>query len=155
MLGPKKAFGLCLAFTTAVSAVGNAVALNNCPFPVTVWSVGSDVFHNKTINQGESYAERFTQDPKTGGRALKIARGPNGLFSGAPQTVFAYNVKNGIVWYDLSDVFGDPFAGYKLAVSSADTACPSIVWPNGTPLAGSQVKNCADNADVTLTLCSK
>ncbi|GAB0134276.1 hypothetical protein EsDP_00002655 [Epichloe bromicola] len=131
--------GLCVgfAFAGAVSAIGNATVENNCAFP-----------------KGESYSERFARDPKAGGRALKITREADGLFTGKPQTVFAYNLRDDAVWYDLSDVFGDAFAGHKLVEGGADTSCPSIVWPEGTPPAGSQVKNCHHGADVTLTLCS-
>ncbi|KAG5920413.1 hypothetical protein E4U42_006204 [Claviceps africana] len=154
MFGQAKALCLALAFTTAVSAVGNAVVLNNCTFPVTVWSVGSGVSPGATLQHGASYGEKFAQDPKTGGRALKVTRGANGLFSGEPQTVFAYTLKDAAVWYDLSDVFGDAFANFTLVVASADTACPAIVWPKGTPLAGSQVKNCGPEANVTLALCA-
>ncbi|KAG6008158.1 hypothetical protein E4U21_004915 [Claviceps maximensis] len=153
MLGQAKVLFLSLAVAGAVSALGNAVVLNNCTFPVTVWSVGSDVSSGTTIKHGASYSEKFVQDPKTGGRALKVARKADGLFSGGPQTVFAYSLKNTVVWYDLNDVFGDAFAGYPLVVGSADTACPAIVWPKGSPLAGSQVKNCGADANVTLALC--
>ncbi|KAG5988463.1 hypothetical protein E4U54_004655 [Claviceps lovelessii] len=154
MFGQTKALYLSLAFTGAVSALGNAVVLNNCTFPVTVWSVGSDVSPGTTIKHGAYYDEKFALDPKTGGRALKVARDADGLFSGQPQTVFAYSLKSPAIWYDMSDVFGDAFAGYKLVVGSADAACPAIVWPKGTPLAGSQVKTCGAEANVTLTLCA-
>ncbi|KAG5938537.1 hypothetical protein E4U53_007985 [Claviceps sorghi] len=154
MFGQTKVLSLALALATAVSAVGNAVVLNNCTFPVTVWSVGSDVSPGTTISRGASYAEKFAQDPKTGGRALKVTRGADGLFSGEPQTVFAYSLKGSAVWYDLSDVFGDAFVNFKLVVASADKSCPAIVWPKGTPLAGSQVKTCGQEANVTLALCA-
>ncbi|KAK9443273.1 phase-specific protein [Metarhizium brunneum] len=153
MLGQAKILALTFATAGTVSAVGNAVVKNNCDFPVTVWSVGSQVSNANTLQTGQAYWEQFSHDPKTGGRALKITREPDGLYTGKPQTIFAYNLKDGAVWYDLSDVFGDAFAGRKLVEGSADASCPSIVWPNGIPPAGSQVKNCRDSADVTLTLC--
>lgn len=154
MFGQANLLTLTVALAGAASAVGNAVVKNNCKFPVAVWSVGSDISNPNTLQRGQSYSEQFARDPKTGGRALKITREPDGLFTGKPQTVYAYSLQGGAIWYDLSDVFGDAFAGNKLVEGSADTSCPSIVWPNGTPPAGSQVKNCRDSADVTLTLCS-
>jgi hypothetical protein len=158
MLGQAKVVALTLTLTGAVSglsAVGHAVVRNNCKFPVTLWSVGGDISSPVTLQKAQSYSERFSRDPKTGGRALKITREPDGLFTGKPQTIFAYNLKDGAIWYDLSDVFGDSFAGCKLVEGSADTSCPAIIWPDGIPPAGSQVKNCRDSADVTLTLCSQ
>ncbi|EFY85091.1 hypothetical protein J3459_011199 [Metarhizium acridum] len=154
MFGQANILAVTFAIAGAVSAVGNAVVKNNCGFPVTVWSVGSQISNPNTLQPGQAYSEQFSRDPTTGGRALKITREPDGLYTGQPQTIFAYNLKDGAVWYDLSDVFGDAFAGQKLVEGSADTSCPSIVWSNGTPLAGSQVKDCRDSTDVTLTLCS-
>ncbi|TWU73128.1 hypothetical protein ED733_001057 [Metarhizium rileyi] len=154
MLGQAKIVTLTVALAGAVSALGNAVVKNNCGFPVTLWSVGSQISNPNTLQSGQKYSEQFSRDPQTGGRALKITREPDGLFTGKPQTIFAYNLKDGAIWYDLSDVFGDAFAGNKLVVGSADTSCPSIVWSNGVPPAGSQVKNCRDSADVILKLCS-
>lgn len=139
----------------ASAAVGKARVVNNCPFSVTVWSVGSDISPARTLaKSGGVYSETFTRDPKTGGRSLKITLEPNGLFTGKPQTNFAYNLQDPVVWYDMSDVFGDPFKGRKLVIASANKNCPQIVWANGVPPAGSQVKNCGASNDVTLTLCA-
>jgi len=124
MLNKLSLLAVGAALAQLTSAVGNARVKNNCPFAVTAWSVGSDI-----------------SDPHT-------------LSTGKPQTIYAYNLDGNTVWYDLSDVFGDAFKGHKLKVASADPACPSIVWEDGVPPAGSQVKNCGSGADVTLTLCA-
>ncbi|TWU75114.1 hypothetical protein ED733_001645 [Metarhizium rileyi] len=155
MFGQAKALTLAFALYQTASAVGKAVVQNKCDFPVNVWSVGSEVSPANTLQSDQSFSETFAWDPKTGGRALKITREVNGLFTGQPQTIFAYNLKDGAIWYDLSDVFGDPFAGLKLVVHSADHSCASIVWLQGTPPARSQVKNCQAGDDVTLTLCAR
>lgn len=138
-----------------VSAVGRARVVNNCDAEVTLWSVGSAVSNPVHLKaKGGSYSEEFKKDPKTGGKALKITRARDGLYTGAPQTNFAYNLDGSKVWYDLSSVFGDTFRGKKLQVKSAEGTCPSITWSNGTPPSGSQVKVCTSAKDVTLTLCA-
>ncbi|KAL2018133.1 hypothetical protein VTK56DRAFT_1209 [Thermocarpiscus australiensis] len=137
------------------SALGNARVVNNCPDTVHVWSVGSQVAGPFALSaNGGSYAEAFQKDPVTGGKALKVTKAADGLYTGAPQTIFAYNLDGDSIWYDLSDVFGDAFAGSKLVASSAEATCPSIIWPTGVPPAGSQVKVCTSGQDVTLTLCA-
>ncbi|KAK0636425.1 Bys1 family protein [Bombardia bombarda] len=137
------------------SAIGSARVLNKCANDVTVWSVGSAVTGPFTVaKNGGVYGETFVKDPVTGGKALKITTSPDGLYTGAPQTVFAYSLDGANIWYDLSDVFGDAFAGKKLVEASADTSCPAITWANGTPPAGSQTKVCSAASDVTLTLCA-
>ena len=144
-----------LTLAPFAAAVGSARVTNNCNFAVTLWSVGGSISQGYTLApRGGTYSEPFVVDPKSGGKALKITVDPNGLFTGKPETIFAYNLSGNLVYYDLSDVFGDAFAGRKLVEASANTACAAIVWPSGTPPGGSQVKSCDANADVTLTLCS-
>ncbi|SPO06034.1 probable BYS1 domain protein [Cephalotrichum gorgonifer] len=145
---------VALSAATAVTAVGKATVKNSCGFPVYLWSVGSQVSDKGAIQPGKSYSEVYERDPVTGGRSLKITTVKDGLYNGAPQTNFAYTLDPSQVWYDLSDVFGDAFAGHKLAVVPNNANCQSIVWPNGVPPAGSQVKVCTSSADVTLTLCA-
>ncbi|KAK4099598.1 hypothetical protein N658DRAFT_487603 [Parathielavia hyrcaniae] len=138
------------------SALGKARVVNNCDETVHLWSVGSQVAGPYALSpQGSGYyAEEFRKDPVTGGMALKVTRAADGLYTGAPQTVFAYNLDGDKIWYDLSDVFGDPFVGHKLVVASVEQACPSIIWPTGVPPAGSQVKVCTSDQDVIFTLCA-
>ncbi|KAL2163030.1 hypothetical protein VTH06DRAFT_6866 [Thermothelomyces fergusii] len=137
------------------AAVGNARVVNKCKSDVYVWAVGSEIDGpHKLAKKGGAYEEPFVKDPVTGGRALKITATEDGLYSGAPQTIFAYNLDGPAVWYDLSDVFGDAFVGKKLVVASEEPSCPSIIWPNGVPPAGSQVKTCTSDKTVTLTLCA-
>ncbi|EED14375.1 conserved hypothetical protein [Talaromyces stipitatus ATCC 10500] len=105
-----------------------------------------------TIQPGKSYSETLHTDPISGGIAIKITTVENGLFNGSPQTIFAYTLTNGQVWYDLSDVFGDPFAGKSLNVILSDTSCHAV-WSNGIPPAGSQVNVCQPNTNLNLKLC--
>ncbi len=135
--------------------VGKARVINHCAEPVYVWSVGATISAPVKLVAGHgSYTETLHSDPKTGGIAIKITRTANGLYDGSPQTVFAYNLADDKLWYDLSDVFGNPFAGRKLAVVSTDSSCPSIIWPTGLPPGPSQVKVCpSTKKDIVLTLC--
>jgi hypothetical protein len=145
---------LALAAATTVTAVGKARVVNNCDVDVSVWSVGSVIDGPWRLSaHGGYYAESFVRDPQTGGKSLKITIPADGLYTGAAQTNFAYSLDGANIWYDLSDVFGDPFAGKNLVVSSAAT-CPSIVWPAGTSPGGSQTKACGSDQDVVFTLCA-
>lgn len=164
-----KFLALSLAtLTTLVSAgddvVGNAIVHNNCPYDVYLWSVGSSVGPRQVLTAGQgNYTEPYHIDPSSGGIALKVTRTPNGLYDSSPQLSFAYALdaqQDGVeqkVWWDLSDVFGDPFKGESItAKPTCDSgACEQICWPEGVaPQGGSQVKNCPAQEDVELTLCS-
>ncbi|KJZ75281.1 hypothetical protein HIM_05207 [Hirsutella minnesotensis 3608] len=143
------------ALAGIASAVGSARVVNKCPFQVTTWSVGSTISNPTTLVTGGVYSEPFTQDPRSGGRAIKITIDRDGLYTGKPQTIFAYNLLDGRVWYDLTSVFGNALEGYRVVAKSRDVACEAIAWEDGISPAGSQVKNCQDRSDVTLTLCEQ
>ncbi|KAL1970002.1 hypothetical protein VTN77DRAFT_6407 [Rasamsonia byssochlamydoides] len=136
-------------------AVGNAVIYNNCSDPVYIWSVGSTVGPGQTLSFGEEYSEKYHQDAKTGGITVKITRKAGGLYDGSPQTDFAYTLDgNNQIWYDISDVYGDPFVNSTLSVVPTDTSCPIIAWLNGVPPSGSQTAVCTADTDVQLNLCA-
>jgi hypothetical protein len=144
-----------LSVLPAATALGRAYVRNNCNFDVSVWSVGSSISGPYRLGKnGGFYAETFAKDPVTGGKALKVTIPADGLFTGAPQTIFAYNLDGDKVWYDLSDIFGDAFSGYKVVEYSAESTCQPIVWGNGVPPGGSQVKVCTSSKDVSLILCA-
>ncbi|KAJ5088994.1 hypothetical protein N7532_007678 [Penicillium argentinense] len=145
------------AMTPLASAVGSAIVINQCDFPVYLWSVGGSVGEMQTlVAKDGGYSELMHTDESSGGIALKITLAEDGLYTGSPQTVFAYALGNqGRVAYDLSDVFGDPFAGHTLHVSPSEDTCNSICWNGG--ISASYVSNtesCTQDADVTLTLCA-
>jgi len=156
MVSTKSLLALGVAAAPLASAAGSAKVINHCPEAVTLWSVGASVGPAVTIaaNTGV-YSEPFVRDPVTGGKALKITKSPDGLWTGAPQLNFAYSLDGATIWYDLSSVFGDVFPGKKLVVASAEQTCPSIVWPVGTNPGGSQVKACTSAKDVALVLCAE
>ncbi|KAF2842053.1 hypothetical protein M501DRAFT_1013421 [Patellaria atrata CBS 101060] len=136
-----------------VNAVGNAVVTNRCPATAYVWSVGSSVSAQHALKTGQSYSEALHWDPKSGGITLKITTSADGLYNGSPQTNFGYTLDGNNVWYDLNDVFGDPFSGKKLVVTPSDGSCGKIVWEQGVRPAGSHTYVCGSAASLTLTLC--
>lgn len=142
------------ALVPMASAVGNAIVKNNCAAPVYLWSVGSSVGARQKIAPGKQYSEVLRHDPVSGGIALKITRGENGLYDGSPQTNFAYTLDGSQVWYDLSDVFGDPFSGKGLKVDPSLQSCSDICWAGGVSPGGSQVHDCTSTSSITLTLCA-
>lgn len=138
------------------ATVGNAIVYNNCSSTVYLWSVDSVQGPGQTITSGHNYTEKYHYDTKSGGVTLKIVKTPGGLTDGSPQTSFAYTLQTSSsqIWYDMSDVFGDPFKGERLVVAASDQSCPIIDWESGTPPSGSQVKVCESSASVELTLCA-
>ncbi|OQE23883.1 hypothetical protein PENSTE_c008G02565 [Penicillium steckii] len=145
-----------MAMTPLVNALGSAIVHNKCDFPAYLWSVGSSASdaHLLVANDG-GYSELYRTDDTSGGIALKITLEEDGLTTGKPQTVFSYALGNeGKIFYDLSDVFGDPFSGHALSVVPEDESCKSINWGGGISTSYvSNTESCSQDASVTLTLC--
>ncbi|PKY03314.1 Bys1 family protein [Aspergillus campestris IBT 28561] len=136
--------------TSPAANPGRAIVQNNCAEPIYLWSVGSGVSVEIPIPDGAHYSETFRHDQKTGGVSLKVTTVAHGLYSSAPQTVFAYNVVGESVWYDLSDVFGDPFKGSSVTLLPSE---PVIRWSDGVPPVGSMVRVVGVDQDLRLTFC--
>lgn len=132
----------------------NAVVLNNCKDTFYLWSVGGSIGPRQKVEPGESYTEAIHRDQASGGVSIKITNGPNGLYDGSGQMNFAYTLAGERVYYDLSDVFGDPFKGHAVSVVPDNDQCPGVCWPHGTNPGGSQVRSCETGCDVVLTACS-
>ncbi|KAI4605966.1 hypothetical protein J4E83_010392 [Alternaria metachromatica] len=139
-----------LALIASVRAAGIAVVLNNSPDPIYVWSVGGTVGPRHDIKAGGIYWEEMHHDDKSGGIAIKMTKEADGLNSGAPQQVWAYNLDGGTVWYDLSTVFGAPFAGSRLDVTGDNGG--SIVWPNGIHPGGNQLTKAPSEGNIFFSI---
>jgi hypothetical protein len=64
--------------------------------------------------------------------------------------VFSYNIDGNQIYYDLSSVFGAPFAGNRVEVTST-TGTP-IVWPSGTHPGGNQVNSAPKDENIWFTV---
>ncbi|KAI9933040.1 hypothetical protein ASPWEDRAFT_42794 [Aspergillus wentii DTO 134E9] len=145
---------LPLALAPLAAAVGNAVVANNCKDPIYLWSVGGSVGPKQTIQPGANFTEAFHHDDASGGISLKVTTTENGLYDGSPQLTYAYTLDGNNVWYDISDVFGDPFSGSAVVIKPVDEGCGTLCWPNGVSPGGSQVRNCGEKEDIVLTVCA-
>lgn len=133
------------------SQLGSAVVVNNCTAPIYVWSVDSAVSPQITLEAHQNYSQTFHHDPSSGGVAIKVTTIQNGIYKHAPQAIFAYDLENDLVWFELSDVFGDPFAGKRIQIRPP---VPPIVWTRGLPSGGaSQVMTHNATQDLIVTFC--
>jgi len=131
MFGPSAAQSV---LATISKLVGHMRALTSSPLTAT----------------GGIYWEQMRHDEKSGGIAIKMTKEADGLNSGAPQQVWAYNLDGGTVWYDLSTVFGAPFAGSRLDVTGDNGG--SIVWPNGIHPGGNQLTKAPSEGNIFFSI---
>jgi len=141
-------------FSTA-QAVGRAIVTNQCDEPIYLWSVGGTVSEQHTITKDTSYSEEYHRDAASGGMALKVTAVEGGLFKpNVSQLIFAYNLDPTQVWYDMSALFGEGFAGRTIKITSTDSSCDSVGWYSGRQPAGSNIRSCGNQADLELTFCT-
>jgi hypothetical protein len=143
--------------------LGHALIHNTCHSIIYLWSVGSTISPEFTLPPNTTYTEIYRRDPASGGIAIKITRVQDGLYAAAPQMVFAYNLVGEQVWYDLSDVFGDPFLGSPVRVEyrsltggrgeGEDEEEKKIEWEDGVSPGGSMVRVAGAEGDLILTVC--
>ncbi|KAJ5177285.1 uncharacterized protein N7482_003162 [Penicillium canariense] len=145
---------LASAALAPLALAGNAVVENACADPVYLWSVGGSVGERQTVDPGTNYTEALHYDDISGGIAIKITRSEDGLYDGSPQTNFQYSLTD-FLYYDLFDVYGDPFSGHTLVVNPSIDTCNKICWGEGIrATATSQTESCSTDANITLTLCA-
>jgi hypothetical protein len=146
-----------LSLLPTTHALGRAIVTNQCDAPLYLWSVGGTISPQTVLSRSTSYSETFHRDPLSGGIAIKLSAIPNGIFTpNVSQTIFAYNLDSAAntIWYDLSAVFGDGFAGRTIKITPTDGSCDSITWSAGKQPAGSQVRSCGAEGDLELSFCT-
>lgn len=152
------ALALTAALTGLSQAVGRSKVTNNCDSSVYIWTVGSEMTGPDEIESGDTWAKDYWRDDVTGGIALKIAKEDDGVPAGDAHTIFSYTLDPDRIWYDLSNVFGDPFEGEEV-VLKGEGECPDIEWPEGVPTGGKsktlRTVDCGPDNDTNLYLCGK
>lgn len=142
--------------TAANADVGYAGVENLCDFDVYTWYVGGNVSDVKINPAHAGYqGEKYTLDPESGGRVIKMTTEEDGLYNGSPQLNLAYTLDGAQVWYDMSEVFGSPFEGHELFLHAIDDDCEDVEWKDGVQPGGSNVNVCTSEKSFTLVLCKE
>jgi len=146
-------------------STGQATVLNNCNFDVFVYACSQNPANctgESTIAANGGTFDETYLDASTLGRSIKI--GTTAGETDKPILQFEYtNNGNGSVFYDLSEVNGNPFGEFGFALTSDNPACFQAECPapsthdvcpfvftdptNGT------VSNCPIGSSTGVTLC--
>ena len=149
----------------AQTSTGRATVLNKCNFPVFLYACSQHpagcTKESKLAANGGTYAETYL-GASTAGRSIKI--GTTSGETNKPILQFEYtNTGSGSVYYDLSEVNGNPFGRYGFTLTSSNSACFHQKCPAPgthdvcpfvftTPTNG-QVKNRPVGSSLGVTLC--
>ncbi|KAF2423475.1 hypothetical protein EJ08DRAFT_446630 [Tothia fuscella] len=164
------------AAASTVSALGNAIIYNKCPYDVYVWPTDANRAPTTptTIKAGGMFSEGY-HTPSAGGVSIKISKSTScaaGIITQFEYTVSAYSGKN-FLWYDGSNVdcTADkcPFQadGVFLTTSRGNSGvCKECVCPPSTSTTAKcdcfyafdvddrNSFSCDDAADTMLYLCA-
>lgn len=150
-----------LAVAPTVAATGQAIVKNKCNFPVYLWSVANTdgSMHTLDANSGE-YSETYRENPNGGGISIKMARSQDYYTTSVAQ--FEYTLGS-TLWYDLSDINGNPFMDYGYTLVPSQQSCRNIVCKAGdilckavynAPDDNEATAACTNDANTVLVLCS-
>lgn len=141
--------------SAAATAVGSAHVVNNCDYDVYLCNVpasgGGYDQQDKTLAAGESWEQTWTQLSNGDGWSIKLSKSSS--LNNILQYEYTFH-NDGIIWYDLSCVNGNPWdQDWEITASGTDCNPKQQAYRYATDDAyGMQA--CSQNALITVSLCT-
>nr|OQO28978.1 hypothetical protein B0A51_03787 [Rachicladosporium sp. CCFEE 5018] len=144
-----KTISAIIALATSTQALSHQAVLNNCNGTLYLTYVNST---KSTTGPSPLLAFANTELPIIGvGNSLGVSKSDQYWSPQTPKLILGTSTDNGILYWSVSYVDGDPFAGQKVAVTSAGRV--NDVCQNSTGYDG-KVHACQDDGVVlSLGLC--
>lgn len=140
---------------TSALATGTAHVINGCKYDVHMSNTpaqgGGFEPIDKVLSSGASYSQEWTQLGNDMGWSIKLAKTDN-YQSNLMQYEYTYH-NDGIIWYDLSEVDGNPWSGNWMITASNGCSPKQVAYRYATDDAYG-MQSCPDSAEITVTLCS-
>lgn len=140
---------------TSALAQGVAHVVNGCKYDVHMSNTPAQGGGFEPIDQvlspGGSYSQQWTQLGNDMGWSIKLAKTPS-YQSDLMQYEYTYH-NDGIIWYDLSEVDGNPWNGNWMITASQGCNPKQQAYRYSTDDAYG-MQSCPDSAEITVTLCS-
>ncbi|KAH0398406.1 hypothetical protein KCU89_g7272, partial [Aureobasidium melanogenum] len=144
-----------LVATAAAQSVGSAVVVNKCSYDVTLANVpsanGGYSEIDKILSPSDSYTQQWTELTNGNGWSIKLSNSSS--LSNILQYEYTFQ-NDGTIWYDLSEVNGNPWDGdWEITSNTASCTPKQQAYRYATDDAyGMQA--CPSDATITVTLCS-
>ena len=144
------------ALVAAANAIGDAIVVNKCSYDVymanTPASGGGYSAVDQTLSSGASYSQQYTELSNGNGWSIKLSKAAGQFGSNILQYEYTFH-NDGTIWYDLSEVNGNPWDGnWEITASSGCTPRQAAYRYATDDAYGMQA--CGDTATITVTLCS-
>ncbi|KAF2858123.1 hypothetical protein K470DRAFT_260125 [Piedraia hortae CBS 480.64] len=146
-----------LASVTLATPVGRAKVVNACSYPVHLCNVPAEnggYEQSKTVLQPNgTFSQVWTQLSNDQGWSIKLSK--DETLSHIMQYEYTFH-NDGIIWYDLSDVDGNPWDGnWELTAISRSSPCnPKQQAYRYSTDDAYGMQACSQDAVITVTLCS-
>jgi len=155
MLNNVVAAAALMATAVVADAVGTAKVVNMCSYPVTVCNTpaeggGYSEIDNTLQTNGE-YSQQYTQLSNDQGWSIKLSKSAN--LDSILQYEYTFH-NDGIIWYDLSEVNGNPWDGNWEISASGDGCTPKQQAYRYATDDAYGMQACNSGADITVILCS-
>lgn len=139
---------------TSALATGTAIVINKCGYDVEMQNTpsagGGQSTIIQTLSPGGSYSQVYT--PLTNGNGWSIKLGKDGNMNNIMQYEYTFH-NDGTIWYDLSDVNGNPWNGnWEITATGSCTPRQAAYRYSTDDAYGMQ--SCPDSSSITVTLCS-
>jgi hypothetical protein len=144
-----------LASAPLANALGNAIVKNACKYEVKMCNVpasgGGYQQIDKMLQPNETYTQQYTELSNGNGWAIKLSDDEN--LDHILQ--YEYTVHNdGMLWYDLSQVDGNPWYGNWQITTNSKNCKPKQQAYRYANDDAYGMQSCPDDADIIVTLCS-
>ena len=144
-----------LASAPLANAFGNAVVKNACKYEIKMCNVpasgGGYEQIDKMIQPNETYTQQYTELSNGNGWAIKLSDDE----SLDHILQYEYTVHgDGMLWYDLSQVDGNPWYGNWQITTNSKNCNPKQQAYRYANDDAYGMQSCPDDADIIVTLCS-
>ena len=158
-------YGVALAASGYAQTPGRAIVTNYCSSTVFFASVDYWQPPSQPISPGQSYNEVFRLsfvDGEPAGISIKLSYDPSLPNDDITQFEYTYNSNISFVYYDVSNINGNPFFDDGFILVGTSPACQNITCLPGEsycnvyeyPTESGVVYGCDSNNNLVLTLCS-
>lgn len=144
------------AFVALAQAVGDAIVVNSCSYTVHLSNTpamgGGYSTIDKALAPGESYSQAYTELTNGNGWSLKLSKIAGAFSSNILQYEYTFH-NDGTIWYDLSEVNGNPWDG-NWEITATDGCSPRQAAYRYATDDAYGMQSCGDDATITVTVCS-
>ncbi|PNS16736.1 hypothetical protein CAC42_4700 [Sphaceloma murrayae] len=130
----------------STAMAGNAIVENKCTSTIYLTITrANQMSSTRPIAPGQKYQEAIANQ----GNSFGITRNADYYSPNTPKLIWGFSNAPPTLYYSVSQVNGDPFAGAKFRLRSSDGNCGAVTGYDG------RTRTCGSNNDFTLVACAK